>query len=171
MRRAAIVVLLAGMWAALWRDASPGTFVGGLLAGAVVVTVVPEVRAAAWRPVVRPLATVHFLAAFTANLVRATGLVAWDVVTPTLHAREGIIAVPLRTRSTPIVTLVANAISLTPGTVTVDVAQEPTTLYIHVMHLSDVEAARAEVQRLEELALRAFASPDERDELTRGGRS
>jgi hypothetical protein len=56
------------------------------------------------------------------------------------------------------ITLLANAVSLTPGTVTLEATEDPPTLYIHVLHLKTVEAVRADVRNLEGLAIAAFVA-------------
>lgn len=170
MTRIVIVAGLTVMWVALWQDASTGTVIAGVLVSAWLTLTVPGLRSAGWSSVPRPAETVRFLAAFGANLARATLQVAWEVMTPTSHVREGIVAVQLDTTSESIVTLVANAISVTPGTVTVDV-DAPNTLFIHVMHLRDLDASRREVKRLEELAIRAFGTQTDRARLAERGRT
>lgn len=160
MSRAVVAVGLTATWVALWQDASIGTVLAGALVSVAVIIAVPESRSLRWAVSLRPLATLRFLGAFGVNLAHATWDVAWDVMTPTIYVREGIVAVPLDTRSQAIVTLIANAVSVTPGTVTVDI-DHPRTLYIHVMHLRDVESSKREVKRLEELAVRAFGSEDD----------
>lgn len=168
MTRVAIIAILTLMWAALWQDLSLGTVLAGVLVSTGVVLVVPALRSASWPSAPRPLATLRFLAAFTWNLTRATADVARAVIDPR-RVREGIVAVRLDTTSDWIVTLVANSISVTPGTVTVDVG-ESSTLFIHVLNLGDLEVARSEVKRLEELAIRAFGPPEDRARLAgRGG--
>ncbi|MDP9022382.1 MAG: Na+/H+ antiporter subunit E [Actinomycetota bacterium] len=161
MNRIGIVAVLAVAWTALWRDASPGTVLAGLAVGSAVSVAAGDGGTPAWRPLLRPVAMVRFVVAFLWNLTTASVAVAWDVVTPEERVREAIVLVPLRTGSDAIVTTVANAISLTPGTVTVDVERDPIGLYIHVMHFRDADHARSQVRRLEELAIRAFGSRDE----------
>lgn len=146
------------VWVALWGEATVANLVGGLAAGAFALWIVPAGRTA-HRPnamTLRPLAAMHFLLYFLWALVRASAIVAWEVVTPRNRISQGIIALPLRTSSHGVATLVANAISLTPGTLTLEVARDPLVLYVHVLHLVDMESVRAELRRLEELACRAF---------------
>lgn len=164
MTQVVVVALLTVMWVALWQDAAPGTIVAGIAAGIVVLLVDHRTRRMTWEALPHPLHTIRFLVAFAWNLTKATAEVAWEVLTPTSYVQEGIAAVELETRSPAIVTLVANAISVTPGTVTVDV-DPPATLYIHVLHLRDLEAAKREVKRLEALAIRAFGPRDERERV------
>jgi multicomponent Na+:H+ antiporter subunit E len=70
----------------------------------------------------------------------------------------------MHTTSDALVTLVANSITLTPGTATIDVREHedgsPPTLYVHVLHFGDVESIRRDVLRLEQLAVRAFGSAE-----------
>jgi multicomponent Na+:H+ antiporter subunit E len=68
-----------------------------------------------------------------------------------------------------IVTVVANAVTLTPGTLTVDVHEPgddtPPTIYVHVLQFDDVESVRRDVLRLEQLAVRAFGTKQQRAEI------
>ena len=56
-------------------------------------------------------------------------------------------------------------ITLTPGSITIESLGSPTVLYVNVMHLHDVEDVRAELLRIEELAVRAFGSAIARAQL------
>jgi multicomponent Na+:H+ antiporter subunit E len=110
---------------------------------------------------VRPWALLRFAAYFAWQLVKANAMLAWEVVTPRERLASGVIGVRIRTDSDLITTLIANAISLTPGTLTLTVRPDGPgcrTLYAHVLHPSDVEAVRANLVRLETLALRAFGA-------------
>ncbi len=77
----------------------------------------------------------------------------------------------MRGGSEAVINLVANSITLTPGTMTVEVstsgdvdqdgAEDDVLLYIHGMYTRDAEAVRRDVLHLEELALRAFGTPSD----------
>ncbi len=86
---------------------------------------------------------------------------------------QGIVAVPLRASSPVVMSFIANSISLTPGTLTVDVRprrfgideghhEQPPTLYVHTLIVGDPEDVRREARRLEELAVAAFGTPVDR---------
>ena len=66
--------------------------------------------------------------------------VAWEVLTPRARARPGIIRVPLDLERTDQIALLANLVTLTPGTVSLDVSEARDALYVHVMFLDDVDA-------------------------------
>jgi multicomponent Na+:H+ antiporter subunit E len=150
-----LLVWLVAVWVALWEQVSPANVLSGLAVALVVLTLFP-VGDRRRSGTVRPVAAARFLAYFAWNLVEASAVVAWEIVTPRNRINEGIVAIPIRGVSDAVVTVVANAISLTPGTLTLEARRSPAVLYVHVLHLYDVEAVRRETLRLEALAIRAF---------------
>ena len=73
--------------------------------------------------------------------------VLWDVITPQHISRPGIIGIPLDARTDGEIMLVANLISLTPGTLSLDLSEDRRMLYIHVMFLDDVDQIRAQIKQ------------------------
>jgi multicomponent Na+:H+ antiporter subunit E len=57
-----------------------------------------------------------------------------------------VIAVPLDARTDFEITSVANVITLTPGTLSIDVSADKRVLYIHAMYIDDVEAYRRQLK-------------------------
>lgn len=155
-----VMVWSALAWSALWSDFSVANIIWGLTVGGVLCIVVP-LRSTSRPPVVDPLALLRFVGHFLWALVKASAVVAWEVVTPRNVLRQGIVAAPLRTRSPALTTLIANSVSLTPGTLTLEVREEPPTLFIHILHLRSIEDVREDIRHLEDLALRAFPSADD----------
>ena len=84
---------------------------------------------------------------FIKALVVSNLRVLWDVVTPAHISRPGIIGILLDARTDLEIMLVANLISLTPGTLSVDLSEDRRTLYVHVMFLDDIEAVRQEIKQ------------------------
>ncbi len=83
--------------------------------------------------------------------------VLWDVITPQHISKPGVVAVPLDAETDFEIMLVANLVSLTPGTLSLDVSDDRKTLYVHMMFLEDVEAARREIkQGIEKRVLEAI---------------
>ena len=73
--------------------------------------------------------------------------VLWDVITPHHISRPGIIGIPLDARTDAEIMLVANLISLTPGTLSLDLSEDRRLLYIHVMFLDDIEQTREQIKQ------------------------
>ncbi len=156
-RQLPMVAWLLVVWLFLWEDVSFANVLAGLALGSLLVVLFP-MRPRGIPGAFRPVAAAHFVGFFAWKLVEASMIVAWEVVTPRNRIKEGIVAVPIRGVSETLTTLVANAISLTPGTLTLEVRHQPPVLYVHVLHLDDIEAVRRDVQYLEVLAIRAFGS-------------
>jgi len=95
---------------------------------------------------------------FVKELVMSSVRVATEVLTPGYSMRAGILAVPLSVRSDLGITLFANLISLTPGTLSLDVSDDREYLYIHAMYIDrgeeeDVQHLKRTLERRIILAL------------------
>ena len=77
---------------------------------------------------------------FVKELILSALQVAWLVVQPRLRLRPGIIAYPLTVTTDLQITLLANMITLTPGTLSVDVSRDRKTLYVHAIDIASREA-------------------------------
>ena len=91
----------------------------------------------------RLVGAVRLLAFFLVDLVKSSIAVAYDVLTPTLHARPAFVEMPLDAESDIEIVLTANLISLTPGTLSIDVSPDRRTLLVHAMFADDPEAVVA----------------------------
>lgn len=99
------------------------------------------------------------------ELVAASLRVAYDVLTPTHHMKPAVIAVPLEARTDLEITLLANFITLTPGTLSIDVSRDRKTLYIHEVYVKsgDVERVRQQIKEgFEKKILSVTRKPSER---------
>lgn len=67
---------------------------------------------------------------FVANLK-----IAYDIVTPSLYVQPTVIAYPLVAKTDLEITLLACMITLTPGTLSLDVSEDKRILYIHALYL------------------------------------
>ena len=74
------------------------------------------------------------------ELVLSALSVSWLVLQPRPRLRPGIIAYPLSLTSDAQITLLANMITLTPGTLSVDVSADRKTLYIHAIDIDSRDA-------------------------------
>ncbi|MEO0494717.1 MAG: Na+/H+ antiporter subunit E [Actinomycetota bacterium] len=166
-----LIAWLVIVWMALWRDPSIANLVGGLLVAIGITWLFPvPTRRSTLR--VRPLALLRFLGHAAVAIVRANLVVAWEVITPGNRTNEGVVAVDLREDHPVVITLVSHAIGLAPGTFVVDVEGEgdgdgSARIYVHVLHLREVEDVRHEVLELERLALAAVASQLHDEEAAR----
>ena len=96
-----------------------------------------------------PLRIVHAasLAAFFAwELIVANIKVAADVLRPQTGIQPAIVAIPLDVTSDAEILLLSMLINITPGSVTIDLAADRRTLYVHVMHMTSAEASRHDIK-------------------------
>lgn len=90
-----------------------------------------------------------FLLFFIKELIKANFKVAFDILTPPWHMQPGVIAFPIKATTDLEITMVANFISLTPGTLSLDVSNDRRVIYIHAMFLQDEQALLADLHEIE----------------------
>lgn len=94
---------------------------------------------------------------FLLELLKSAWRVGTLVLYPRMNIKPGIFAYHLRATSDFEITLLANMITLTPGTLSVDVSEDRSTLYVHALDCSDPQAARADIaQGFERMIMEAF---------------
>ncbi len=80
---------------------------------------------------------IGFIFFFLYELTKANLEVAYEVLTPNLYITPGIIKYPLDAKTDIEITFLANLISLTPGTLSLDVSDDKKVLYVHSMYIKD----------------------------------
>jgi multicomponent Na+:H+ antiporter subunit E len=89
----------------------------------------------------------RFLLFFIWELIIANIRVARDVLRPgPLRLSPRVIAVPLDLRGDVPVTVLANVLSLTPGTLSLDISDDQKTLFVHAINAPDTEQTIREIK-------------------------
>jgi multicomponent Na+:H+ antiporter subunit E len=97
------------------------------------------------------------LVLFFRELALSAWKVAKTVLSRDMDLKPGIFAFPLTVDRDFEITLLANLITLTPGTLTVDVSEDRKVLYVHALDCSDVEATKRDIaEGFERKILEAF---------------
>lgn len=105
------------------------------------------------------LRILSLLRLFLVELAKSAWRVAVMATRPKLDLHPGIFAYPLRVTGDFQIGLLANLITLTPGTLSVDVSDDRCILFIHAVDLTDVEAARRDIaDGFEQKIMEAFPS-------------
>ncbi len=139
------IFMLSLMWAVMTGEFTLTNFGAGFVVGYVVLFSARHIVGVA--PVLAKLPQfVSFCLFFGWELVVANLRVAHDVVTPRYRMRPGIIAVPLAARTDVEITSLANLISLTPGTLSLDVSSDRKVLYVYAMFVHDREQLVREIK-------------------------
>lgn len=139
-------VLLALVWTFLTGSLTPDTLVEGFVIGYLVLWLAgplygPTTYFRKFRQVI------SFVLFFLQELIIATIRVARVVIAREIDICPGIVAIPLDLESSVAITLLANLIALTPGTLTLDVSDDRQVMYVHAMHIDDIEQFRAEIKQ------------------------
>lgn len=149
-------VILALLWVALTGSFSGDNLLVGFFFGYLALTImqrhVPALRGYSQR-LPRFLG---FSVFFLKELIVANARVAYDVITPVWYMKPGVIAMDLEAETDIEITLVANLISLTPGTLSLDVSDDRRVLYIHAMFMADEQELRDSLQELQQRILRVL---------------
>ncbi len=153
----AIWNLLLGLaWVVLSGDFTGLNLFIGLVFGYIALLLIePQLEALKGYPARIPR-IIRFIGFFLKELVQANLRVGFDILTPPWHMQPGVIAMPLKARTEMEITMVANLISLTPGTLSLDVSDDRKVLYIHAMFLDDEEELRRNLKEMEHRALELF---------------
>ena len=82
---------------------------------------------------------------FLFDLLRANIRMAGIILSRKMKLRPAVIAVPLILKSEPAIILLANLMTLTPGTLSLDISTDRRMLYLHTVYLEDAEAFKQEL--------------------------
>ncbi|GAB4175203.1 MAG: Na+/H+ antiporter subunit E [Terrimicrobiaceae bacterium] len=147
-------ILLTLVWAGLLGEISMSTLVSGFLLSYGILAFLSRGTAAYASYFGKIPKVLAFAAYYLKELVRSNLIIAYDVLTPTHHMKPGVVAVPIRAETDLEITLLANLISMTPGTLTLDLSPDRKTLYVHAMYIADPQALRDDIiQNLENRVL------------------
>ena len=124
------------MWVALWGDLSAVNVVGGLMVAIVVAWCFP-CPALRMHLHVRPLRLAWLVLHFLGDVVVASAQVAWTTLQFRRQPRNAVIEVDLRTHSDFVLTVVAEMVSLVPGSLVVEARRSTHTLFLHVLDARD----------------------------------
>lgn len=146
-------VSLAIVWLLLVNQLSAGHIVLGALLG----WLIPFATSGFWPEPIRirhPLTLLRFLGVFVIDIVRGSFLVAYLILRDPARLRPVFVAVPLALTSDLAISLLANTISLTPGTVSARLSADKRTLIVHTIDTGDAEALVAEIKQRYETPLK-----------------
>jgi len=157
-----LLVWLVLVWNLLWGTFSWANLLSGVVIALVITTLLP-LPTVETVGAFRPLAALRFLGRFLVDLVVSSVEVSWLAFRPGTH-RSAIITVQLRTDSDLLLTVIAEALSLVPGSLVLDLDREHSIMAIHLVQVRDeahVERQRATVLGMEDRVVRAFGSAED----------
>jgi multicomponent Na+:H+ antiporter subunit E len=152
VRSAALLLI----WLALWGEVSIANLTSGVVVVALLNWLFVEDLASTYR--VRILPAVRLLGFVGWSLVASSARVVAAVLLPTPQRTvTSVQQVQLESGSTFIGSIVANAITLTPGTMSLELDPDSLTLSVHVLGEVEPEAFRRGILDLEQRVVRAVS--------------
>lgn len=156
-----VLLSLAGepghlMWAALQGKINAANLVIGFLVSAALIYLF---RRMFFRPLYfrKGVLGLTLALVFIKELIKSNIAVLRVVLNPWLRVRSGVVAVPTELTNDVALTVLANMITLTPGTLTLDISPDRRYLYVHTLNLDDVEEVKQEIRQAFEVYLRELS--------------
>jgi multicomponent Na+:H+ antiporter subunit E len=170
-----LIVWLVLVWILLWGTWSWANLLSGLLVALGVLTLLPLPHVVGGTRV-RLVPLLTFAGHFVVDLFTSGAEVAWQALRPGGVRRTAIVQVRLRVDSDLLLTMVAEATSLVPGSLVLDLDRKQRVMTLHLLpvrDLADVARKKAHVLVVERRLVRAFGSTadvaalegDRRDEV------
>lgn len=146
-------LLLLVVWLLMVRSLAPGQ----LLLGLALAWLIPLITRRFWDPLPRvkhPLKLLRFTGHVLWDIVKANLDVSLLILSPRRTPHPGFVEYPLEVQEPLTITLLANTITLTPGTVSTNIRLDRSSLLIHVLDLDDEQALIEEIRQRYERPLK-----------------
>ena len=138
-----VLTLLLAVWLG---GLTPRNLAVGLVAGYLLLWLVARFQGKQAKYFIKTPLFFGFLAYYAWELLKSNAVILYEILTPGLDMRPGVIGIPIRARTDLEITILANLITMTPGTLSLDISPDRRTLYIHAMYIHDPEALRKDIQ-------------------------
>ncbi len=143
--RTILHIVLAVIWCAMHNSFHPATFiVGYLLAWASTSMFRALSQYTPYRMNVWEAIKLFFV--FLKEMIVANIQIAFIIISPPMNIRPGLIEYPLDIKNEGAIVLLANMISLTPGTLSVDIAEDRKSIYVHAMVMETPDLLKKKIK-------------------------
>ncbi|MDX1574274.1 MAG: Na+/H+ antiporter subunit E [Methylophaga sp.] len=134
----------------IWLLLNNTVSAGHMVLGALLAIFIPWFSSGFWPETIqirKPWLLMKYLALVLWEIMIANVVVAKMIMDRAHKLQPGFIAYPLTLKSPIAISLLANTISLTPGTVSCDLSKDGRTLLIHALHIDDAAVIKADIAR------------------------
>jgi multicomponent Na+:H+ antiporter subunit E len=139
-------LLLALAWVGLYGRFALDSLILGAVIGRIVLVVLAKGGVLPSAGVHRAERAVSLLMYLLWQIVLANFRLTKDVLSVEHRMRPGVIQLPLSVTTDGEILLLSAMINITPGSVSLDVAEDRQSMYVHVMHITTVEEAKSEIK-------------------------
>ncbi|WP_227934879.1 Na+/H+ antiporter subunit E [Alkalihalobacillus deserti] len=145
-------LIIAFTWMFLYSAWDLPSFIIGFLVGMLILIIVRRFFNGPLY-ITKIYAVIKLILLFLKELVLSNITVIKQVLQPKLAIKPGIFALHTDLESDWEITLLSSLITLTPGTLVVDVSNDQRTLYIHAMNIDDIEDSISSIKNTFEKAI------------------
>ena len=148
-----LTLALASLWLLLVNQLTTGHLVLGALLG----WLNPFATSRFWPEQIRihhPLILLRYLVVFIYDIVRGSFHVAYLILLGPAKLRPAFVYVPVALKTDLAISLLANTISLTPGTVSALLSADKRTLIVHTIDTDDPDALVVDIKQRYEVPLK-----------------
>lgn len=146
-------ILIAFLWMFLQDEWSALAFIGGYIVGFIVLLMVRRFLPTSFYGK-KLFAVIKLFIVFIHELVTSSFLVARQILRPTIKVTPGIFTIETDLEGELEITLLALLLSLTPGSVVVEISPDSKTFFIHAMDIPESSDSVIKSQRIFEKAIR-----------------
>lgn len=146
-------IMLGLVWISLTGDFSGGGLLTGFVFGYFVLALIARMSGEMSGYVHKIPQVAGFVLFYMGEIIKSNLRVAYEVLSPTHKMQPGVIGLPLEAESDAAITILANLITMTPGTLSLDVSNDRKMLFIHAMYINDEDTLRKDLKNLERRVL------------------
>lgn len=84
---------------------------------------------------------------YLGEIILANIVVAADILTPKHRMKPAILAIPLEIETDLQLIALNNLVTMTPGTLSLDISPDKKTIYVHAMYVDDLDKVKKEIKR------------------------
>lgn len=142
-------IMLALVWISLTGNFSGTGMLAGFIFGYLVLVFIARLSGETTGYTRKIPQVIGFVFFYIWELIKSNVRVAYEVLTPTHTMKPGVIGLQLEAKSDAAITILANLITMTPGTLSLDLSSDRRVLFIHAMYIDDEETLRRDLKDLE----------------------
>lgn len=87
-----------------------------------------------------------FILFYLKEMVKANFHLAYDILSPKMRIRPGIVKINIRAKSDNHILALFNLITMTPGSLCIDISDDRKSIYVHGMYVKDRDSFESEIK-------------------------
>jgi multicomponent Na+:H+ antiporter subunit E len=93
---------------------------------------------------------IEFIFYFMMKLIQSNFFIAYDILTPKMHSKPAFMEIPLKLKTDMGMLLFSNLLSMTPGTLSMDISRDKKKVLVHVLYYSTDELMQKDFDGIQE---------------------